>query len=272
MLTIAAIAVVAGTARWSPLAAQSAQSGGADTSLALSVGVRSWSRRSRTGRRPGGGFAAPNKIFVAAGLASMQMPQLSIAPGPDTVRRRCPTDSFHVGHHSGAHAGNAGADVRLEPGKRRVRSGPRHGRSKARRCAHGTAASLVVCGGARWRRCASPDWHATPTSNDMQLGGWFTRGATQFSASLQRTATGRLAAVGADSGSIDPASCHLDYDPNRPLQQYLTVCPQHLQSTRRRRCSRLGHSQPSRPSLRGAPDGGQYGLRRADRELGRRER
>ncbi|HEY2850459.1 MAG TPA: hypothetical protein VGI97_11315, partial [Gemmatimonadaceae bacterium] len=92
---------------------------------------------------------------------------------------------------------------------------------------YGTAASGV------WARAgvgAPVNWHTTPASNDLQLGGWLARDATQLSMSLQRTATGRLAAVGADSGSINPASCRLDYDPKRVLQQYLTVCPQRLQT------------------------------------------
>jgi hypothetical protein len=72
------------------------------------------------------------------------------------------------------------------------------------------------------------DLHATPTSMEEQVGGWFIRGGAVLSASLRRIETGHLAAIGADSSTVDPTTCHLDYDPNRVIQQYRTVCPQHL--------------------------------------------
>jgi hypothetical protein len=226
MLAIAAMVAGAGSARWSMLAAQTTESTGADSSFAFSVGVRSWlalagpvngpvaGLRLRTqfswllvrldanaaaASRVGGGYAAPS-------LLDGQF-QLGTTP---------------------LRAGNAAADARI--GLERDAFDPTTAwmqQSAALRTWYGTTAGGV------WARAgvgAPVNWHATPTSNDMQLGGWLTRGATQLSASLQRIATGRLAAVGADSTSINPASCRLDYDPNRPLQQYLTVCPQQLQT------------------------------------------
>ena len=226
MSAIAVIAVGAGAARWSPLAAQSTESGGADTSLVFSAGVRSWLAVAGPVDGPVAGLrlrtefswllvrldanaSAINRAGTGYGSPTLLDGQFQLATIPVRI-------------------GNMGADARL--GLERDAFDPTTSwtqQSASLRTWYGTESSGV------WARVgagAPVNWHATPTSNDMQLGGWFTRGAAQFSASLQRTATGRLAAVGADSGSIDPASCHLDYDPNRPLQQYLTVCPQHLQT------------------------------------------
>ncbi|MGH7655441.1 MAG: glycogen-binding domain-containing protein [Gemmatimonadaceae bacterium] len=225
-LAITLVVLGAGAAGWSPLRAQATESGAADSSFALSVGVRSWlavtgpvdgpvaGLRLRTqfswllvrldanasaGNRSGGGSAGPS-------LLDGQF-QLSTTP---------------------MRVGKAGADARV--GLERDAFDPTTAwmqQSGSLRTWYGTAARGV------WAQAgvgAPVNWHATPTSNEVQLGGWMTRGATQLSASLQHIATGRLAAVGADSATINPALCRLDYDPNRPLQQYLTVCPQRLQT------------------------------------------
>lgn len=226
LYTVALVGAGAVVALWSPLAAQSTELPGADSSLAFSIGVRSWlavagpvdgpvagvrlrTRFSWLLVRLDANATAVNRAGSGYGSLSLLDGQFQLATTP--VR-----------------AGKAGADARI--GVERDAFDPTTAwmqQSASLRAWYGTESQGV------WARVgagAPLNWHATPASNDMQLGGWFTRGATQFSASLQRVATGRLAAVGADSGSIDPVSCHLDYDPNRLLQQYLTVCPQHLQT------------------------------------------
>lgn len=221
-------AVVAGAvaALGSPLAAQSTVVAGADSSLAISVGVRSWLAVAGLVDGPVAGLrlrtrfswllvnldanaTAVNRAGNGYGSVSLLDGQFQLATTP-------------------LRAGNAGADARI--GVERDAFDPTTAwmqQSASLRTWYGTGSQGV------WARVgvgAPLNWHATPASGEMQLGGWLTRGATQLSASLDRVQTGRLAAVGTDSTSIDPASCRLDYDPNRPLQQYRTVCPQHLQT------------------------------------------
>jgi hypothetical protein len=222
------VAVAAGAvaASWSPLPAQSTESGGADSSLAFAVGVRSWLAVAG----PVDGPVAGLRLRTRFAWLLVRLDANATAVNRTGTGSRSPSllDGQFQLATAPVRSGNAGADARA--GIERDAFDPTTAwmqQSASLRAWYGTESQGV------WARVgagAPLNWHATPTSGEMQLGGWLTRGAAQLSASLDRIQTGHLAAVGADSTSIDPASCRLDYDPNRPLQQYRTVCPQRLQT------------------------------------------
>lgn len=124
--------------------------------------------------------------------------------------------------------GKAGADISI--GLARDAFDPRAAwiqQSGSLRTWYGVASHGV------WARAdahAPLDAHATPTSAELQLGGWIARGTTEVSASVRHIQTGRLKAVGPDSTTTDLSACRLDYDRSRVLQQYRTLCPQRLRT------------------------------------------
>jgi hypothetical protein len=226
LLAIVALMTGPAAAGWSSLAAQSAGRVDVDSTLTLSVGVRSWLAVAGMVDGPVAGLRLRTRfswllVRLDANAATVNRAGTGYtSPTLLDGQFRLATAPVRIG--------KAGADAHL--GLERDAFDPTTAwmqQSAVLRAWYGTGSQGV------WARAgvgAPLNWHATPASNNLQLGGWLTRGATQLSASLQRVATGHLAAVGADSGSIDLTACRLDYDPNRPLQQYRTVCPQHLQT------------------------------------------
>jgi hypothetical protein len=219
-----AIGVMGAAASPPCLAAQSNDGPAHDSTISLSLRMRGWTAVGGPVQGPAFGLGLhtqwwrlrlngdANSTNVARGVQGYTTPY--VLDGHLNVT----TDPVYVGR--------AGADASI--GIERDTFDPRatwiqEGASV--RAWYGSAARGVWAqGGAH----APIDLHATPTSVEEQAGGWMIRGGTLLSASVRHIETGHLAATGADSATLDPATCHLDYDPNRVLQQYRTVCPQRL--------------------------------------------
>jgi hypothetical protein len=195
-----------------------------DSTLSLSLGMRGWTAVGGPVQGPALGVSLRTQLWrlrlnADGGATTVaRAAQGYVAPYLLDGRVSVTTAPFQMGR--------AGADASI--GMERDAFDPRATwiqQGASVRAWYGTASQGV------WAQAGAHapfDIHATPTSMDEQAGAWWLRGGTELSASLRRIETGRLAATGADSSTIDPATCHLDYDPNRVIQQYRTVCPERL--------------------------------------------